>query len=68
MENIPYIPTYVYEEGMFIIIPDNKYIPKEIKYPEDLMRLFDYAKSKECYVIRLDRDAEELNDLMTYEW
>ena len=68
MENIPYTTAYTYEEGMFIIVPSIEYEPDEIERPEDLEHLFYYARIKGCSIIRLDRDAEELDDLRKYEW
>lgn len=68
MENIPYTTAYTYEEGMFIIVPSVEYEPDYIKRPEDLEHLFCYARIKGCSIIRLDRDAEELDDLRKYEW
>lgn len=66
--NIPYAFAYSYEEGLFIIIPDIEDELNDIERPEDLESLFYYARIRGCSIIRLDRDAEELNDLRTYEW
>ena len=66
--NIPYTTAYPYEEGLFIIIPDIEDEPDDIERPEDLESLFYYARIRGCSIVRLDRDAEELDDLRTYEW
>ena len=68
MENIPYTTAYTYEEGMFIIVPDPFDDPEDLERPDDLEYLFQYARFRGCSIIRLDRDAEELDNLRTYSW
>lgn len=68
MEQIPNTTSYNYEEGMFIIVPSLEHDENDIKRPKDLENLFDYARQKNCSIIRLDRDAEEIKELTTYEW
>lgn len=68
MENIPYTTAYTYEEGMFIVVPNIIDEPDDIERPNDLEILFQYARFRGCSIIRLDRDAEELDDLRKYIW
>lgn len=57
--------SYRYEEGVFIT-------GDELGYPDglpaDLRLLIQYAKEHDVLLIRLDCDAEEVEDLPTYEW
>ena len=52
-----YVPVYDYEEGLFIVVPDN-----------DLSILLGYARKNDISFIRLDRDGEEIDDLPVYDW
>ena len=65
---IPYTTAYPYEEGLFLIVPSSTYEPNNIKRPNDLNILLNYAKQHDCSIVRLDRDADEINELTTYEW
>lgn len=66
MENIPYTTAYTYEKGMFIIIPNAFDEPDDLERPDDLEYLIQHARFKGCSIIRLDRDAEELDNLRIY--
>lgn len=57
--------SYRYEEGMFITVDELGY-PDGL--PADLRLLIQYAKERDVWLIRLDCDAEEVEDLPTYEW
>ncbi|SFU37286.1 DUF5983 family protein [Butyrivibrio sp. INlla21] len=61
--NIPSVHAYDYEEGMFVVIPD-----EEHHLPNDLDEVFKYAKQNDITLIRFDRDGEEIDDLPTYDW
>lgn len=63
--NIIGVPVYDYEEGIFIVVPD-EFNP--LKNPADLGILFAYAKKNGISLIRIDRDGEEIDDLPTYDW
>lgn len=69
MDNIAQVVSYDYPEGMFLVVPDKfDYAAHEKGWPKDLCRLFEYAQHNEISVIWLDRDAEEIEDLPTYDW
>ena len=57
--------SYRYEEGVFITVDELGY-PDGL--PADLRLLIQYAKEHDVLLIRLDCDAEEVEDLLTYEW
>lgn len=57
--------SYRYKEGVFITVDELGY-PDGL--PEDLRLLIQYAKERDVWLIRLDCDAEEVEDLPTYEW
>lgn len=57
--------SYRYEEGVFITVDELGY-PDGL--PADLRLLIQYAKEHDVLLIRLDCDAEEVEDLPTYEW
>lgn len=57
--------SYRYEEGVFITVDEFGY-PDGL--PADLRLLIQYAKEHDVLLIRLDCDAEEVEDLPTYEW
>ena len=57
--------SYRYEEGVFITVDEFSY-PDGL--PSDLRLLIQYAKEHDVLLIRLDCDAEEVEDLPTYEW
>lgn len=40
----------------------------ETQVPDDLRALFTYARSQNCDYILLDRDAETLDELPTFDW
>lgn len=62
-----YVPVYSYEEGMFIVVPD-EFEDKDKPHPDDLGILFKFARDKGITLIRLDRDGEEIDELPTYDW
>lgn len=63
--NIIGVPVYDYEEGLFIVVPD-EFNP--LKNPSDLGILFSYAKRNGISLVRIDRDGEEIDGLPTYDW
>ena len=65
MENIENVASYDYDEGTFIVVPDEFEVST---IPIDLARLFDYARQNGITLIRLDRDGEEIEELPIYEW
>lgn len=67
--NIIGVVVHDYKEGMFVVVPDSfDYKTNSIVWPNDLCRLFEYAQHNEISVIWLDRDAEEIDELPTYDW
>lgn len=69
MDNIAQVVSYDYPEGMFVVVPDSfDYKVNSEEWPKDLCRLFEYAQHNEISVIWLDRDAEEIDELPTYDW
>lgn len=72
MENISGVVAYTYEEGMFIIVPNQNDFCFDYKLeelPSDLVKLLKYAWKNHITLIRLDRDAEEFYDgLPVYQW
>lgn len=67
--NIIGVVVHDYEEGMFVVVPDSfDYKTNSDEWPKDLCRLFEYAQHNEISVIWLDRDAEEIDELPTYDW
>lgn len=63
--NPPY--TYKYNEGAFISVPDKTEV-SIISMPEDLRILLQYAWDNNIEMIRMDRDAEVIENLPVYDW
>lgn len=65
-EDYPY--SYQYDEGVFISVPENDDPEAFEKLPKDLRKLLKYAWKNDVQLIRLDRDAEVVDELPVYEW
>lgn len=69
LDNVAYVTAHTYKEGLFIVVPDISDVKKAAAdWPNDLKDLFEYARSKDCLLIRLDRDSGEADDLPKYNW
>ncbi|MGE7726999.1 hypothetical protein [Bacillus cereus] len=59
----------VYEKGPYgVFIPIYTDMFKDKVVPDQLVFLVGYAVGKGCYWIMIDRDAEVIDDLPTYDW
>ena len=59
--------TYEYEEGVFISVPaQNETNISDM--PKDLRILLQYAWINEINLIRMDRDADIIDDIPAYDW
>ena len=63
--NPPY--TCKYDEGAFVSVPDKTEV-SIISMPEDLRILLEYAWDNDIDLIRMDCDAEIIDDLPVYDW
>jgi hypothetical protein len=60
--------------GFFIVVPDNPADPENTdpidlsELPKDLMGILEYAWENLCEWVMLDRDAEIIEELPTYDW
>lgn len=59
--------TYEYEEGVFISVPDQKETNIS-DMPKDLRILLRYAWINGIDLIRMDRDADVIDDIPAYDW
>lgn len=55
------------EYGWFVFVPPSPVID-ELNLPDDLRRLLHYARDLQCDWVMLDRDAEAIDALPTYDW
>lgn len=60
-----------YEYGYFVGVPNVDNDP-DFKYqdevPEDLRKVLDFARKNKCLIVRLDADADQCDDLPTFNW
>jgi hypothetical protein len=40
----------------------------DLDYPEELKRVLELAREKDCAFLRLDRDGPVIEDLPSYDW
>ena len=59
--------TYEYEEGVFISVPAQKETNIS-DMPKDLRILLQYAWINGIDLIRMDRDADVIDDIPVYDW
>ena len=59
--------TYEYEEGIFMSVPAQKETNIS-DMPKDLRILLQYAWINGIDLIRMDRDAEVIDDIPVYDW
>ena len=59
--------TYEYEEGIFMSVPD-KNETNISDMPKDLRILLQYAWINGIDLIRMDRDANVIDDIPVYDW
>lgn len=59
--------TYEYEEGIFMSVPD-KNETNISDMPKDLRILLQYAWINGIDLIRMDRDADVIDDIPVYDW
>ncbi len=61
-----------YEYGYFIVVPNFAKDDQEYEYfedvPEDLKNLLNFARDRNCLVLRLDADGEIYEELPYFEW
>ncbi|MEK5183232.1 DUF5983 family protein [Paenibacillus sp. FSL P4-0288] len=53
------------EEGFFILVQDNE---DNVKLPQDLQIIMEYASKLDCTWIIMDRDYSENYEIPIYEW
>lgn len=55
-----------YEYGCFVSVPPE---PTYHDYlPQDLRNVLDFARANGCYILRLDADGHNYDELPTFEW
>lgn len=67
LNTIESLYTYGYEEGVFISVPD-KNETNISDMPKDLRILLQYAWINGIDLIRMDRDADVIDDIPVYDW
>ena len=55
-----------YEHGFFISVPPEAEYDATV--PNDLRSILDFARTKGCFIVRLDADADLIDDLPTFNW
>lgn len=61
--------SYQYKEGVFIKIPEKTFYEElNVDEPRDLINLLNYAWKNGISLIRLDRDADIMEELPVYDW
>ena len=58
--------VYEKEYGYFVCVPPDGFDCYNI--PDDLRNCIEFAKENDCNWIIIDRDAEIIDELKTYEW
>jgi hypothetical protein len=61
------VTTMASHYGAFIAVINDPVIQRKIVQEEDLYPLFDMARKEDCEWIYLDRDADTIDGLPTYE-
>lgn len=65
-EEVPGI-AYANEFGAFVYVPEAGEETEE-GFPDDLVEVFALAREYDCFWIKFDRDAAEINALPVYDW
>jgi len=55
--------VYPYEEGFFVPVPS-----KEAAAPDNLKKIFAYARAHKCVLVRFDRDGDEDANFKRFDW
>lgn len=55
-----------YDYGVFINVPTEKEVSNNL--PDDLEVVLEYARSKNCILVRFDKDADFVESIKNYNW